>query len=127
MCPIDSNSKDYRVLLKWKKTTGGKKGHHNTEKLDILANSRISGRFDRKRRRLLPVVPRSSKCVLMLKDAETGKLQKTVSPDFKGKLSKRGNHKFSIVIHKAGTYYLDIQWGSLAEELEVTVIAPPRE
>ncbi len=121
MHPVDKNGKDDRLVLHWKKTTGGKADHHNTEKFHIPDNSRISGRFDRSRRRWLPIVPRSSKCVLMLKDPETGKLQKTVSPDFKGKLSQRGNHKFSIVIHKAGTYYLYIQWGSLVEELEVMV------
>jgi hypothetical protein len=127
MCPIDSNGKDYRVVLKWKEKTGGKNGHYSTEKFYLPANSRISGRFDRKRRRWLPLVPRSSKGVLLLKDPETGKVQKTVSPDFKGKLSKRGNYKFSIVIHKEGTYYLYIQWGSLVEEIELTFIAPPQE
>ncbi|MHB9070228.1 MAG: hypothetical protein ACYC54_07645 [Sedimentisphaerales bacterium] len=127
MYPADNKDKDQRIVFKWSKITEGKDGHHNTEKFYLPANSRISGRIRRRSWRILPIVPRSGKFMLMLKDPETGKRQKNVSPDFDGKLSKRerGTYEFSIVIHEAGTYYLYIQWGSLIQELNVEVIAPP--
>jgi hypothetical protein len=114
-----------KIVLEWKKSTGQKRGHHNTEKFTIPGNSHIEVRIDRRGKRWLPIKLRSSKCTIKLKDPETGELQENVSPDFKGKLSTHGNRNFSIIIHKRGTYYLYVRWGSLITELEIRVIDPP--
>jgi len=119
MCAIERPGKDYRIVVEVKREPH-RRGRYATEKFTIPDNSRISWTTFKKRR-IIPIIPRSSALVIYLRNPETHKVQKKSMPIHKGKIKVRKNKSSSAVIHRGGTYYLDIRWGSLVRQFEVRV------
>jgi len=97
------------------------RGSLDTEKFTIPDNSYIYWTCFKKRFRLLPIIPRSSAVKIYLLDPETRRVQKKSMPSNNGKIVIRRNNEGSAVIHRGGTYYLNIRWGSWVKKFVVRV------
>lgn len=95
-----------------------RRGRLDTKKFTIPDNSYIYWTCFRKGPWLLP---RSSAVKIYLLDPETRKVQKKSMPSNNGKIVMRKNNEGSAVIHKGGTYYLNIRWGSRVKKFVVRV------
>ena len=123
MCAIKRPAQQYRLVVEVKEEPHGN-GGCTTEKFTIADNSHISWTTFKRKIRIIPIIPRSSALVIYLRDSETGKVQKKSMPSHNGKIVVRKNNTGSAVIHRGGTYYLDIRWGSLVRRLEVRLEEP---
>jgi hypothetical protein len=124
MSPIENPNQSYRTVLQITEKPSGS-GIHSSEKFTVRDNSSISWVVLRRGRRILPIVPRSAKMIIELREADRKRPVKNVMPDYrKGKIKLHGNTKGHTVIHETGTFYLHIKWGSLVREWEVKVEEP---